>query len=98
MIVMFATAEKTFLLFLVDAVPNQTKLLLKHLTGRQKKAIREVAVNLLRGSLKVTEAQLQSLRKHKQFYRQLARGDKIRLLQKPIVLLLEAARPVLERL
>lgn len=95
---MYAKAEKAFLLFLVEAVPNQTKLLLKHLTRRQYKAIQEVAVNLLRGGFCLSEEQLQSLRKHKQFYRQLARGEKIHLLQRPIALLLQTAHSVIERL
>ena len=95
---MFAKTQKHFLLFLLKTVPNQVKLLLQRLTSEQKLALREVAVNLLRGNLRVSKTQLGKLRKHKAFYRQLASGQKIKLLQKPIVLLLEVAWPTLERL
>lgn len=95
---MYAKAEKSFLLFLVHAVPNQAKLLLKHLTRRQYKAIQEVAVNVLRGGIHLSNEQLKILRKHRDFYRQLARGEKTRLLQKPLILLLQAAQATIEKL
>ena len=95
---MYAKKHRLFLLFLMAAVPNQAKLLLKHLTSEQRLALREVAINLLSGTYTLTAQQLKLLRKHKQFYRQLAKGRKIRLLQKALVLLLEVAKPVLEAL
>lgn len=95
---MFAKEQKQFLFFLLTTTPNQVKLLLKHLTRDQYTAIREVAVNLLRGTFGLSSAQIKILRKHRQFYRQLARSQKIKLLQKPVILLLEAARPTLEQL
>ena len=61
-------------------------------------ALREISVNLLRGTFNLSSSQLQNLRKHKHFYRQLARGRKVKLLQKPIILLLEAAKSTLEQL
>ena len=95
---MYAKQEKLFLLFLVQAVSNQVKLLLKHLTSSQYKALQEVAVNLLRTGLQLSDEQLKPLRRHKQFYRQLAQGKKPRLLQKPLLLLLQAAQPTIEKL
>ena len=89
---------KCFLLFLVQTVPNQVKILLKHLTRSQYKALQEVSVNLLRGGFHLTDEELKPLRKHKQFYRQLAKGSKPRLLQKPIILLLKAALRTIEKL
>lgn len=88
---MFAKDERLFLLFLLHAVPTQAKVLLKHITRRQYSALREVAINLLRGSLNIPEKQISILRKYKTFYRQLARGEKTRLLQKPIITLLQSA-------
>lgn len=95
---MHAKAHKRFLLFLLDTVPTQAKLILRHLTPPQYLAIREVSVNLLRGSFKVTQKQLSQLKKHKQFYRQLARGGKVKLLQHPTILLLQAAKQTIEQL
>ena len=89
---MFARENKTFLLFLADAFPNQAKLLLAHLSSTQYLAIKEVCTNLLRGSIKTTDEQLGQLKKYKQYYRQLALSKKVKLLQKPTILLLRAAK------
>ncbi len=93
---MMAATHKTFLLFLAETVPNQAKVLLAHLTGDQYLALKEVCTNLLRGSIKVSELQLVQLKKYKQFYRQLALQKKVKLLQKPIILLLQAAKQTIE--
>ena len=95
---MFAKKHKHFLLFLLSAEPKQARLVLKNLTREQHLALREVVVNLLRGTYTLTSQQLETLRKHKRFYRQLGKGEKIQLLQKPIVLLLAVAKPILEEL
>ncbi len=95
---MFAKTQKYFLHFLLKAVPNQVKALLTRLTREQKLALREVAVNLLKGTFQVTKLQLRKMRKHKKFYRQLAKGETVKLLQKPIILMIEAAWGALETL
>ncbi len=93
---MMAATHKTFLLFLADCVPNQAKLLLGKLSSSQYLAIKEVCTNLLRGSIKVSALQLVQHKKYKQFYRQLALQKKVKLLQKPIILLLQAAKQTIE--
>ncbi len=95
---MYAQDNKQFLLFLLATVPTQAKVLLKHLTRGQYMALKEVCVNLLRGSFKVTSEDLVKLRKYKAFFRQLASGKKVRLLQKPLILLLQVAKSTLEAL
>ena len=95
---MYSKENKPFLLFLLYAVPTQVKSLLHNLTREQYITLREVSVNLLRGSFQVTPEELKKLRKYKYFYRQLAKGLKPRLLQKPLILLLQAAKPSIEQL
>ena len=95
---MHAKDQKLFLLFLAQTVPNQVKLLLKNLTSVQRAAIKEVVINLLRGALQLTENQRKRLRKYRSHYRQIARGGKIKLLQVPIIFLLQLAKSTLEKL
>jgi hypothetical protein len=95
---MYTKQEREFIAFLVKAVPTQSKLLLAHLTKRQVSALREVVINVLRGGITLTSDQLKQLRKHKTFYRLFAEGCKVRLLQKPLVLLLAIALPRIQQL
>jgi hypothetical protein len=95
---MYAKSQKAFLLFLAEAVPNQVKLILRHLTSNQKAAIQEVIVNLFRGTLSLTEAQLLKLRKYRRQYRRAARSSKVKLLQVPLVLLLQFAKETIAQL
>ena len=94
---MYVKANAQFLSFLVTTVPTQAKHLLKALTRDQYSALREIAHNLLRGTLQLTQTQIKTLRAHRTFYRQLAGGQKPRLLLKPIILMIRAAEPTLKK-
>lgn len=95
---MFAKSHKPFLFFLLAAEPSQVRLLLKHLSPGQYKALREIAVNLFRASLTLTSDQIDQLRKYGSFYRRLAQPRKVKLLREPIVLLVKVAKVTLDQL
>ena len=97
-ITMFAKEHKRFLLFLLEATPKQVRFILQHLSQAQTAALQETAYNLLRGSIDLSEKQIQTLRKHRRVYRMLARKTKVKLPYKAIILLLETARQIIEQL
>lgn len=96
---MFAKEYKSFLFFLLSTIPQQAKLLLKYITRKQYLAIKEVAINLLRGCFDLTPKNIKELRKHRNFYRNLAKNkNKVKLSPKAVILLLEVAKDTLQKL
>lgn len=70
---MWAKAKKNFLLFLTELNLKQLKSLSRHFSPQQKKALREIALNLLKNNINVTDEDKKLLSKHKGFIRLLAR-------------------------
>lgn len=61
-----------FLRYLVVAVPNHRKQLLRSLSREQIQVLSEICLNLLQGNIEITDQDLQSLSKHKNTFRKLA--------------------------
>lgn len=69
---MFAKKYKSFLMFLADLTTNQLKALVKTLTRHQVSAIREVALNVIKGNVNLSPETRKSLSPYKKFLRELA--------------------------
>lgn len=98
-----AAARKHFLLTLLQAKPLQQTLLLKTVDEKQLLALKELAVNILRGVVKLTSAQKTRLKKFKDFYLRFTQNKKsyrktLHKYRKEIVLLVHLAKGAVSKL
>ena len=91
--------QKCFLtLLLTTASPKQAAALLRTITPSQYKALREIALNLVRGNVPLTPRQKKELTRYKRDVLKLTGKKKTSLKVKAVQCLLKAVRPVLETL
>ena len=91
--------QKCFLLLLLTSPsPKQVTALLKTVTPVQYKALREIAVNLVKGNVPLTTRQKTELTRYKRDILNLTGKKKTSLKAKVIACLLKVVRPILETL
>lgn len=70
---MAAKRNKSLLVYLANAAADKVKKLLGILNRDERKAIKEVALNLIKGNIPLADDVLQNLKKYKRYIRELAK-------------------------
>lgn len=99
-----AQENQSFLLFLADAAYSQVKKIIQWLSPSQKRALKEVSLNILKNSLDLAPEVIKHLSKYKKILREIAykginkcKGNQSKLC-KTIQVMLKAVRHILKSL